>query len=241
METHGWTQEQAEKAAIPTFAKKFVFEPLLLELIGDASGKQILELGSGSGYWLNLLSDRGANCTGVEISENQIELARKSNPGNIKYIQGDITTLQNLELPKDSYDVIFLIYVLLEMPDKTKLESIVKNSYSFLKKGGELIIIDQHPFAPSNRPYNLKVPENYTYFSSGTVIEGVSTRIDGEKILYHDVHWTLEDLTGLITESGLCITKVAEPRVSVDLANKYPSLVNRLDFPMDILIKSTKH
>lgn len=185
------------------------------------------------------MSRKGAICTGVEIAEKQINLARNKNTA-IKYIKGDITNLEKYNLKIDNYDVIFLQHVLLEIPSIKKLEKIFGGAYRLLKTGGILAVADLHPFAPSSKPENIKTYGKYNYFQSGGIIKVISKRVDGKETMYKDFHWTLQDIVESITKSGLQITKIIEPRPSVKLARKYTQLAYRLIKPMSIMIKATK-
>lgn len=241
MEKHKWTASQARIAKVPNFGKKYVVEPALLKLIGDIKGKSVLELGSGNGYWLEILERKGAKCIGIEIATKQIEIA-KDNPKskNIKYIQGDITNLNKYKLKTNSYDVILLEHVLLEIGSINGLNRIFAGVQRLLKKGGIVVISDIHPFAPSARPTKIRTLRDYNYFQSGSIFEIFSKRIDGKKIFYKDFHWTLEDLSCSITNSGLVITDILEPRPSQRLAEKYDELKYRMKVPMSIMIRAKK-
>lgn len=238
---HRWTKELVKNAKVPNFGKKYVTQPTLLKLIGAVKNKRVLELGSGNGYWLDLLSRRGALCTGVEVSKKQIDLAKEKNISQkIRYIQGDITNLQKYNLKSNIYDVVFLEHVLLEISSIKKLEKIFNGVYKLLKKDGILIVSDLHPFAPSAKPDNLKTNKKFNYFSSGDIVHLVSKRIDDKEILYKDFHWTLEDIVKPITKSGLKIVEIIEPRPSMKIANKHAELAYRLKIPMSIMLKAIR-
>ena len=82
---------------------------------------------------------------------------------------------------------------------------------------------------------------DFNYFDSGASFEIQSKRVDGEIICYRDIHWTLSDLTGAITNAGLKITEITEPKPSIKDVEKYPDeLGYRLNIPMAIMIKSAK-
>jgi 2-polyprenyl-3-methyl-5-hydroxy-6-metoxy-1,4-benzoquinol methylase len=238
---HEWTVEQAESASKPNFGKVFVTAPNLLRALGDVEGKDVLELGCGNGYWLRLLARAGARTTGIDLAENQITAAKSwDDPitSKIEYRVGDVS--EALDLP-GKFDITFFEHVLLEIPDKNELYSAIQNAANTLKEGGMLFISDIHPFAPSSRPANIRIADDFNYFDSGAPFEIQSRRVDGEIIYYKDVHWTLGDIAGAITNAGLKITEIAEPKPTAEDVVKYPDeLGYRLHIPAQISFKAVK-
>ena len=114
------------------------------------------------------------------------------------------------------------------------------DAFALLKKSGVIIIGEIHPFAPSAKPDNIRTPNEYNYFSSGSIIQIVSKRIDGEEILYQDYHWTLSDLTNSLTQAGFYISEITEPKPSNKLTKKYRHLAYRQTTPMAFWIKAVK-
>jgi SAM-dependent methyltransferase len=237
--THKWTTEQTQSAKTPNFWKKYIGEPELMRMIWDVTGKKILELWSGNWYWLELLSSKWAKCTWVELATEQITAAQISN-SDIKYIHGDITTLNQYDLEKNYFDIILLEHVLLEIDSREKLYSIMKHAFDVLKKWWHIIVSDLHPFAPSAWPHNIRTSPNYHYFASGEVFEIISQRVDWWETAYRDFHWTLSDLIGVITKAWFYIAEITEPKPSEQLASQYPELEYRLKIPMSFWIKWVK-
>lgn len=238
---HDWTVEQVKSASKPNFGKVFVTAPNLLRGLGDVEEKNVLELGCGNGYWLRLLARAGAKTTGIDLAENQIAAAKSwDDPitSKIDYRVGDVSQALDLQ---DKFDVAFFEHVLLEIPNKHELYNAVQNAANTLKEGGLLFISDIHPFAPSSRPDNIRIADDFNYFDSGAPFEIQSKRVDGEIIYYKDVHWTLSDLTGAITSAGLKITEITEPKPTPKDVEKYPDeLSYRLNTPVAIMLKAVK-
>ena len=201
----------------------------------------MLELGCGNGYWLRLLARAGARATGIDLADNQIAAAKSwddPTTGEIDYRVGDVSKEIDLQ---GKFDVVFFEHVLLEIPDKDELYKAIQNAADTLKEGGLLLISDIHPFAPSSRPDNLRVADDFSYFDSGASFEIQSKRVDGEIIYYKDVHWTLSDLAGAITNAGLKIVEITEPKPTAEDVTQYPDeLGYRLHTPMAIMFKAVK-
>jgi SAM-dependent methyltransferase len=142
---------------------------------------------------------------------------------------------------QQQYDLVFFEHVLLEMPERTILERAIKNAADALKPGGKLVISDMHPFAPSSHPKDMRVPADFTYFSSGAPFEIPATSPGGEVTYYKDCHWTLSDITQAITKAGLVITEIREPLPSdADIAQHPEHLTFRLEHPMAIMFAARK-
>src|SRR5215470_11293894 len=57
--------------------RNFFLMPRMLEMLGDVSGRRILDLGCGEGGYSRELKRRGANIIGVDGSETLIRIARE--------------------------------------------------------------------------------------------------------------------------------------------------------------------
>lgn len=239
IQKHKWTEGQSKSAQTPNFGKKYIGELELLRMLGEVKGKKVLELGCGNGYWLNLLAKKGAVCVGIEKSKNQLDLIDRNN-SKINYLLGDITQLNKLNLKNNSFDIILLEHVLLEINSLKKIQKIFSDSFSLLKNSGVIIISDLHPFAPSLKYKNIKTKSDYNYFSSGSVFQIISKRIDGKETVYQDFHWTLSDITGSLNKVNFLISEITEPTPSLKIVKKYPELAYRKEIPMSFWIKGVK-
>ena len=107
---------------------------------------KILDVGCGYGRLLHFFSKRGySNVTGVDISSEQVEFAKKIYPN---VIQAD--ALEFLEGQTEQFDLIVAID-LIEHFTKEEVIRFLDASYQALKSGGQLII--QSPNADS--PFGL--------------------------------------------------------------------------------------
>jgi cyclopropane fatty-acyl-phospholipid synthase-like methyltransferase len=89
----------------------FLYEKSL-ELLGDVAGKDVLELGCGGGQCTVGMAGRGANVTGIDLSESQPDHARElvaERDVEVDLVQGDVTDLSAFE--DESFDAAFNAYV----------------------------------------------------------------------------------------------------------------------------------
>jgi ubiquinone/menaquinone biosynthesis C-methylase UbiE len=91
---------------------------------------QVLDAGCGNGAYSRYLSDK-FKVTGIDISEKQIELARKNAP-KAEFICGDMT---KTHFPDDFFQGILAFYSIIHVPRKEHYE-LLKNFYRILQKEG---------------------------------------------------------------------------------------------------------
>lgn len=84
-----------EAAQVPLYAD-------VLQRVGPVSGQRVLEVGCGSGYFLRLAADHGAEVVGLDASEALLGLARERVP-EAELHTGD---LQFLPFDDASFDVV---------------------------------------------------------------------------------------------------------------------------------------
>jgi toxoflavin synthase len=111
----------------------------LLQLIGDASQKSVLDLACGEGFYTRMVRQRGAaRVTGVDLSEGMIELARKQEAVHrqgIEYLVADARELQ----PAAGYDLVIAAYLLNYAPDRRELQAMCNGIARCLKPGGRFV------------------------------------------------------------------------------------------------------
>jgi ubiquinone/menaquinone biosynthesis C-methylase UbiE len=105
----------------------------------DPAGRDVLELGCGSGYAAHLISLRNPKSyAGVDIMEEQIALANcRGLPGNFAFIVGDAADLSNFE--DNSKDDVIIFGALHHIPEWKK---VIGEARRVLKPGGKFFIDD---------------------------------------------------------------------------------------------------
>ncbi|NVK34722.1 MAG: metalloregulator ArsR/SmtB family transcription factor [Rhodobacteraceae bacterium] len=118
-------------------------ETLILDALGNRPFQTVLDLGTGTGRLLELLSPRFISGLGVDASHDMLTVARanlaKAGVSNAQVRQGDIYALN---VPPRSFDVVTVHQVLHFLDDPARA---LAEAARALRPGGRLLIID---FAP---------------------------------------------------------------------------------------------
>lgn len=127
-------------------ARRWLLNPTISALLGEVSGKCILDAGCGQGYLSRLLARRGALMTGVEPSTPWYAAAmacEEADPLGIPYLQADLSTLAIMH-PQllGAFDGVVANMVLIDIPD---YEAAIASCAAALVPGGSFICTLQHP------------------------------------------------------------------------------------------------
>jgi ubiquinone/menaquinone biosynthesis C-methylase UbiE len=104
------------------------------------SGDKILDVVCGNGRFLKLLRSENIDYIGVDASEKLIKIAKQKYPRN-KFL---VANALKLPFSKDSFDKVFLIAVLHNVPSEKFRLQILKEIKRVLKPGGLLILTVWH-------------------------------------------------------------------------------------------------
>ena len=110
------------------------------EQLGNKKGK-ILDVGSGTGYFLKTGKDRGWNTLGIEPSKQAAEYSRDEL--KLKIIENQLTEKNYKEF--GTFDVIHLSLVLEHIPDPIKMLKII---FEMLNPGGLICVVVPNDFNP---------------------------------------------------------------------------------------------
>ena len=109
--------------------------------------KSILDIGCGTGHFLEVCKNNGWNITGVEPDDQARDIA------NLK-TDNAVSNIESLfEFPKQSFDVITLWHVLEHLPD---LDAHINLFHSLLKPNGRLIIA-----VPNHKSYDAQFYKSF--------------------------------------------------------------------------------
>ena len=78
-----------------------------LQVLGDVAGKDVLEFGCGAAQWSIALAKRGARPVGIDLSERQLEHARRLVDAAGVEVRLVHASAEHVPLPDASFDIVF--------------------------------------------------------------------------------------------------------------------------------------
>jgi len=158
----------------------------IFDLLPEIDGKHVLHLQCATGEATAQLVERSALVTAVDVSAEEIEIARVRAP-DVAYYQADVHELP-LELHRARFDLVFTGGNVLE--SIRDLDQWLAGIASALKPGGTLLLYDSHPVSERVDPLG-HWRENY--FDSSD-----------------ERAWRLEEVVNAVIAAGLRVTRLAE-------------------------------
>jgi SAM-dependent methyltransferase len=140
-----------------------------------APENHILEIGCGTGRVLKFLADKGCTVTGVDISEEMLEIAAQKLQNEIK---NNLVILKNFNFEngylQDEFDrVLITFYTANYLLDETKMVRFLSNIYQSMSENG-IFLLDLF------YPKPLAKPE-----TEGKIFEA-KIEVEGKQVLYQD-------------------------------------------------------
>jgi len=228
-------------------SRQYVIDPALLKILGKVKGKTVLDAGCGNGYLCRLLSKKGAEMVGVDVSRKSIEIAQafeKKEPLGIEYHVGSIC---NLSMCADAaFDAVVSNLVLQDLQD---LDGALRELHRVLKPGGKLVFSIMHPCFSSppvhgwvRKPVDSHRSEDWLYWKVDHYFDRSI-----EEWTYFDFpptysfHRTLSDYVNTLLRSGFALTAFAEPvPTGKDVREHYRDLNDGERIPWFLVIGVTK-
>jgi ubiquinone/menaquinone biosynthesis C-methylase UbiE len=150
---------------------------VLFELSEKA--KSVLDLGCGEGTRLSIIAKGKKKAVGVDYNDTALRLAKKRYP-KCEFVKSD---LGNLPFKDDSFDLVYLAYVLehLDNPEKVIIES-----GRVTKDGGYLVFVSPNYGAPSRASPPFQ-KSRVVKFLSGVISDFTSFVKDKSKLRWRKV------------------------------------------------------
>jgi SAM-dependent methyltransferase len=181
-----------------------------LGVLGDVSGKDVLELGCGAAHWSILLAKLGARPVGLDNSARQLEHARELMADAGVDFPLVHSSAEEVPLPDESFDVVFCDHGAFTFADPYKL---VPEASRLLRPGGLLAFSKSSPFVAVAEGNDERVHATLSrdYF-------GLHEIDDGDVVTYELPYG---EWIRLFRANGFVVEDLIEPRPAADAESTY--------------------
>lgn len=216
----------------PTYDKRYARNPYtgvekaLLQFAGNEPGLQILEVGCGTGHWLEVLHAHHLSVTGLDFSAGMLAKAR-SQRTDVELIRG---RAEQLSLQTAALDRLFCINAIHHFVDKP---AFLAEAYRVLRPGGNLLSVGLDPHTGLDQwyvydyfPESLEI-DRQRYPSAKRLLRWMQEAGFEHCITYEVEHWAIQLPTREIFEQGR-LEKAATSQLSVLTDTEYQQGIHRI-------------
>lgn len=147
--TNGWDESAAawitDQGEDGDFGRKFVLDPPMLERVTDRGFTRALDVGCGEGRFCRMLRARGIAATGIDPTEELLEMARRRDPdGDYRFGRAE-----QLDFADASFDLVVSYLTLIDIPD---IAAAIPEMVRVLRPGGTLLVANLTSFNTAGQP-----------------------------------------------------------------------------------------
>lgn len=209
-------------------------KPLFLELVGDLSNLDIVDLGCGDAtFGQEALLQGARSYTGIEASIAMVDLARQTlaNPsGTIHH--------QRIETWKAEAEQIDLVSSRLALTYVENLKPVFQEIYAALRPNGRMVISVEHPVITSDFG-SLASGQRTTWLVDNYFKSGARVHLWlGQAVT--KFHHTLEEYCEQILNAGFALERIRESCPQKDNFFSQAEYERRLRIPLFLLIVARK-
>jgi ubiquinone/menaquinone biosynthesis C-methylase UbiE len=213
------------------------FFPSAEALMGEIDGQRICDLACGQGRVARHLAAQGAHVVGIDLSVRLLEIARhheQTTPRGIDYLHADARNLPGI--PDGTFDGVLCFMALMDIADLVPaLTSVAR----VLRPGGWFVFAIIHPCYNPPPSGEMETPAGVVrtvsgYFDEGFWRSDARTGPPGKVGAYHR---TLSTYVNALTDAGLTLERMREPRATNGFAERRPVWAQ---VPAVLVVRCTK-
>ncbi|MGI5840176.1 MAG: class I SAM-dependent methyltransferase [bacterium] len=185
-------------------------------LLGEVSGKRVLDAGCAAGWYAMWLADRGATVTALDVSPKMVEKTRARVGGKAVVLVADLR--QPLDVLDDgSQDIVLSSLVLHYIKDWNK---VLREFHRKLAAQGRLVFSVHHPFMDYTQ-YKQK-----NYFT--TTLLHDEWNAGGKMVKVDFYRRPMQQIINPLARSGFIIEEMVEPQPTEEFRRLNPEWYAKL-------------
>ena len=224
-----------------------LIDPPLLRLVGEVSGKRVLDLACGNGYLSRRFARQGATVIGVDASAPLIERAQSREarePLGITYHVADAADLSMLE------DVVFdLVICNMALMDIEHADLAIREVARVLKQAGRWVFSLAHPCFDKMGTSGWDIEQIYptttiwrkmSHYRERTVAEVPWLRVSDQVVHTRAYHRPLSWYVRTLRACGLVVAALEEPEPTEEFLTASPQGPWIAEIPLHCVIEACK-
>jgi SAM-dependent methyltransferase len=178
-----------------------------LGVLGDVTGKRVLEVGCGASQCARWLITRGASAIGLDVSHRQLQHGRRMDDATGVRVPTVLATGTALPFGEASFDVVFSSFGAMQFvaDPATTIAEVAR----VLRPGGRFAFSITHPmrWAMPDDPSEAGLVVTNSYFDRTPYVE-----VDEEeRVRYVEHHRTIGDWVRALAAHGFTLSDIVEP------------------------------
>ncbi len=176
-------------------------------VLGDVTGRDVLEVGCGAAQCARWLATHGARAVGLDLSERQLQHARRIDAETGVRVPVVAGTATALPFADASFDVVFSAFGALQFVHEAGRA--VEEAARVLRPGGRFAFSVTHPvrWCMPDDPTAAGLVVTSSYWDRTPYLE----QDDDGRVTYAEHHRTLGDWVGHLARCGFRLTGLLEP------------------------------
>jgi len=177
-------------------------------VLGDVTGRDVLEVGSGAGQCSRWVRTRGGRAFGLDLSHRQLQHSLRLDDQTGVIVPSVLGTATALPFRDASFDIVFCSFGALQFV--SDIELAVAETARVLRRGGRFAFSVTHPtrwmFPDDPTEAGLVASQSYWDRTPYVEVDDATGRV-----AYVEHHRTLGDWVSLLAGAGFAMTTLLEP------------------------------
>ncbi len=217
-----------------SYHRKGLLDKWMLDAVGDVAGLKVIDLGCGEGRFSRMLSQEGADVTGLDFTERFVEYAQANKAKDETYVLGDMQDLSSIR--DASFDLAVSYLSLVDVPD---FQRALRETHRILRPDGRLVVCTLQPMVLAGGCW-IKAGNEKLHFKLDNYFD------EGERELWmsggmvFNYHRTMSTYVNGFLEAGFRLDGIREPTPSPEQLSHYPQIADNLRVPEFIIYMLSK-